>query len=462
MIRFFPHLRTQSFALVLLVSAGQALAQVRVSTLVYPADGSVGIDSAIPFQWTDIPEAECYYLYVGTNQGGKDLHNSGEILTTSRLVPGLPAGIILYARIYTKVWGRWYWTDSTFSVSAPSVSESLIVYPPDGSDSVDLSLPFQWTSVARAQGYWLYIGSVPGAADYHSSGQILTTTRFIDSLPSNTTLYARLWTQLDGAWLHTDSLFRVAGHPLAFGGRLQTALSLTDQVRGMADFGNLTTEGTLLHELAASHGRLQALCTDYAETLLQLLREYGIGPARYLNVGFNSNYYDMHTLVELYNPEQQIWMLLDPTFSLAPQLAADGQWATAEDISVASRAHDWGAIAYNFLGALDDSVAQNYYLDYPLLFLNVYRDFDSFTIGQGYSPLEFLEEVPLPIKVPGLYVLKNSRAPRATVMKDGSAVTLNFNGIDATSPVTYARSMSLPPVTRGETRAFVVKRLVFR
>jgi hypothetical protein len=230
----------------------------------------------------------------------------------------------------------------------------------------------------------------------------------------------------------------------------------------MADFSNLTLEGTLLYQMAASNGRRWALCTDYAQTLLKMLQESGIGPAHYLNIGFNSNYYDMHTLVELHNPEQQNWMLLDPTFSLSPRLTSNGLWATAEDISAASRSQSWGAINYNFLGVLGDTVARNYYLDYPLLYLNVYDSPDSFVLGQGYSPLEFLEEVPLPISARGLYVLRSVIETQTDILINNSIVTVYFNGIDSTSPVIYAGSISLPPAAGGGTRAFVVMRYVFR
>ena len=432
------------------------------ATLVYPADRTFGADTTKPFQWTAVPDADCYYLYVGTSQGGNDLHNSGEIQTTWRLVPGLPVGSILYARIWTKVRGSWYWTDSVFSAASAFNPESLLVYPSNGSISVDLSLPFQWTSVANAQSYRLWVGSTPGGADLHDSGEIRTTTRFIDSVPLNTSIYARLWTQLDGTWYHSDASFRVAAGPASFNSRLDTALSLTDQVRMMADFQGITAEGTLLDKVAASNGRWWAMCTDYAQTLFLMLQEYGIGPARYLNIGFNSNYYDMHTLVELYNPEQQNWMLLDPNFSLSLRLASNGNWATAEDISAASREQKWDAIEYKFLGAFGDTMARAYYLDYPLLYLNVYHEQDTFQPGQGYSPLEFLEEVPLPVSALGLYVLRSRTVSRTTVLINGSRSTVYFNGIDSTSPVIYANSISILSGTRGGTRAFAVKRFVFR
>ena len=45
-----------------------------------------------PIRWITIPNAEVYYLYVGSTRGAKDLVNSGEIHSTSFTAPALPGG----------------------------------------------------------------------------------------------------------------------------------------------------------------------------------------------------------------------------------------------------------------------------------------------------------------------------------------------------------------------------------
>src|SRR5439155_8740842 len=133
-----------------------------------------------------------------------------------------------------------------------------------------------------------------------------------------------------------------------------------------------------------------ALCTDYAATLLGVIEQLNISaPSRILNVAFNQNGYDEHTLVELFNADTGSWMLLDPTFDLTARLAGKNAWATAEDISGSTRLMRFSDIEYVFLGDAGDLYARAYYLDYPLLYLNVYDASDA----EAPSALQYLDQV---------------------------------------------------------------------
>src|SRR4051794_22748031 len=70
------------------------------SQLTFPADGATDVDTTSqPFQWTQVADAEAYYLYVGTTAGAKDLVNTGEVQYTARTITGLPYSTTLYATI---------------------------------------------------------------------------------------------------------------------------------------------------------------------------------------------------------------------------------------------------------------------------------------------------------------------------------------------------------------------------
>jgi hypothetical protein len=173
-----------------------------VATLTYPLDGTTNADLRVPLQWTPVPGADCYYLYVGTTRGAADLINSGEIHTTSYAASTLPRGQTLYARLWTKMSGAWNFTDTTFAADV-----ATITYPADGSTSADFKLPIQWTPVAGVQAYYLYVGSTAGAKDLVDTGEIQTTSYLTHNLPSAKTLYARLWTKLANQWSYADSTF---------------------------------------------------------------------------------------------------------------------------------------------------------------------------------------------------------------------------------------------------------------
>src|SRR5690242_10210766 len=87
-----------------------------VSTLTAPTAGQAW--QGLTFQWTPIEGADCYYLYVGTSVGGRDVVNTGELLVTSKTVSSLPIGVALYARLWTKHGGIWRYQDSTFTATS--------------------------------------------------------------------------------------------------------------------------------------------------------------------------------------------------------------------------------------------------------------------------------------------------------------------------------------------------------
>ena len=187
-----------------------------ISTITYPANGATNADLSRPIQWTTVASVQAYYLYVGSTQGANDLVNTGEIQRTSYVATTLPPGQTVYARLYTLVGGVWLHADSTFSgVATPTAPvTATITYPANGATNADLSQPIQWTAVASAQAYYLYVGSTLGTNDLVNTGQIQRTSYAAPSLPVGQTVYARLNTLIGGVWLHADSTF-TAGAPLA-------------------------------------------------------------------------------------------------------------------------------------------------------------------------------------------------------------------------------------------------------
>jgi hypothetical protein len=172
-----------------------------VSTITTPANGATA-DLSQPIRWTAVPNAQAYYLYVGTTVGAKDLVNTGEIQATSYWVSSLPPGIA-YARLWVKVAGVWRYTDSTFTI--PEIA--YVTYPSNGSTVADMNQPLRWTSVANVQTYYLYIGTTVGAKDLINTGETLQTSRSISSLPRGQLVYVRLWTKAGNVWRYVDSTF---------------------------------------------------------------------------------------------------------------------------------------------------------------------------------------------------------------------------------------------------------------
>jgi hypothetical protein len=180
--------------------------------LIDPADGATGVDVSQLFSWTAVAEAQVYYLYVGTAPGRNDLVNTGELTRTTYRVPALPSGTTLYARMWTKAGGVWRYVDSTFTAAPPPPppTAATFVYPSDGATNVDLRRAAEWTSVAGAEAYYLYVGTAPGLKDLIDSGETQSTTRSMAGLPGGQMAYARLWTKHAGVWRSVDIRFTPA------------------------------------------------------------------------------------------------------------------------------------------------------------------------------------------------------------------------------------------------------------
>jgi hypothetical protein len=427
----------------------------------HPLDGATGVDLTQPFHWITLVGAQAYYLYVGRSPGAKDVLDSGEIAGTSYLPIGLPSSGILYARIWTKMNGMWRHSDIAFTSEA-SILPSRIVVPVDGAATFDTVQPFEWSEVTLARGYRLTIGTVFGADDLHDTGEIHVTRRFVPALPIGVPLYGRLQTKISGQWYATDFAFTVGANTVSAAVQIDSALWATDFVRTMAPSDNRPFGWTALARQTASQSQYDAFCTDYAATLLHVLGEMNIQTAaRRLDLSFNATLFNAHTLVELLNLDTGDWILLDPTFSLSAK-RSDGAWASAEDVSQATRAFDWQAISYVFLSAAGDAYARGYYLDYPLLYVNVYHQGQPFVAGQGPSPLQYLQVTTLPTSGSrDVYLVQCIGSASTEVLIDGTHRQVACDGVDATSGSFYASSVAAPTGIQPSFQLYRLQRFVF-
>ena len=201
-----------------------------LAQFITPVNGATDVNATQPIQWTAVDGAQAYYLYVGTSVGAKDLVNTGEVQTTTYSAAGLlPAGQLLYARIWTKESSIWRYSDITFTVSSGGTTlRATVIAPVNGATGVNPAGTIQWTSVPNAQKYYVYVGSTPGALDLIDSQEIcngcvnspmVTSWSMANAGKSpaqglggkaGQTVYLRLWTMVAGVWRFVDSSFTVA------------------------------------------------------------------------------------------------------------------------------------------------------------------------------------------------------------------------------------------------------------
>jgi hypothetical protein len=189
----------------------------------YPLNGQTGVDQTQPFTWSEFPEAlglsfpqaQNYYLTVGTARYGTDLVSIALSPGTSSYnnTTVLPSGRTLYATLYSEVNGSWSRFQAiTFTAAPPPApSPARFTYPVDGQTNVSTTNPptgFSWTAPYRAQGFYLTVGSGQYGTDLVNSG-VLAANKYwmtMPPLPTGRTLYATLYTEFNGNWNYVQAI----------------------------------------------------------------------------------------------------------------------------------------------------------------------------------------------------------------------------------------------------------------
>lgn len=317
-----------------------ATASTAAFGFLHPSAGDPNGDLTRPFEWRSVPEAQAYYLYVGTTPGGNELVNSGEIGHTSYLAFNLPLGVPLYSRIWAKVRGSWQYVDSSFAATASASAIAQLLHPSASEANADLTVPIRWAGVPNAQAYYLYVGSTRGARDLLNSGEIQATSYPAPGLPAGPVLWARLWTKAGNVWRYADTSFTV--NPAAAG---MAAASFTYPGDGASDVDPYRP----LRWTTIPNAEVYYLYVGTAPGLYDVIDSKEIRQASYSAMSLPAN----RTLyARLYTKSWGVWRYTEIAFTVAKGLATlitpiDG--ATRVD---PTRAFEWTSVPFK----------QSYYL----------------------------------------------------------------------------------------------------
>ncbi len=362
------------------VAPGNVFVETGWPQFSYPSSGQLSVDSSHPFQWASVPNAVAYQLQVGTSLEAHDIFDSGIISGTSVTVPNLPSSGVVYARVRAILKG---WSTDLIS-GYPRAShvafrmdagvEGATFVAPAAGRLADADTAVTWTADPLAQFYQLLIGTSKGDSDLLDSGPIHSRMRVVPGLPAGQVAYATLKTTYAGAIVRSQEMSYTVGAPTTTSaGMLIVARSLTADVREMADTDNQPYDGTPLISTVGATGTGVADCNTFAVTLLSQLSDANVTlQSRLLAACLNPNSYDCHALVEILDTDTMRWVTLDPTFGLYA-LNFAGQPATSAEISAAARAQAFTQLSYEFLTPRGNAYALAYYIDYPLLFIDIYQ-----------------------------------------------------------------------------------------
>jgi len=440
-----------------------------------PSFGQLNVGTRATFQWTAVTGAIGYQLQVGTTSGGSEIFDTGPTTALSADVSGLPPSGIVFARVRGLVAnsdakpaaGRWpLGSGIAFRTDGGIVGADFA--QPAAGEYASPDQPIIWTLDPTALGYRLRVGTMPGSGDIDESGQINVDRRLV-------TYPSRLVAPGSTVFATLETIYRtgIATRHLQFGApsgtpstadRIAVARTLAAEIRGSANLDNEPVEGTLLEKVTDLTLAGNVTCTEFTKALMQALTEASVRlPARSLAACFNPNFFDCHELVEILEPETGRWQTLDPTFGMVA-LRADGIAATAEEISAAARAQNWGAISYRLLTPAGDAYARAYYLDYPLLFLDLFNLERTAFLTPAVTQLSpFLADAGLSVQnVWGPYAFECAAGvSQVTVQQDGSTQVYGCTAGSGLSQIVLASTMSGLPGDQSLARIWRLRRAVF-
>jgi hypothetical protein len=167
--------------------------------------------TSVTFTWTPGNIATEYQLLINTTSS-TTLYNSGTVTTTSVTATNLPSnGETLIVRLSYLVEGAWQYTDYTY-VSSGTPTLATLTTPTPSSKLGGTSQAFTWNPSNLATHFQLWLGTSVGSSNLYDSGSVTALSENVSGLPDNgETLYARLYSLINGAWQYNSYTFTAAG-----------------------------------------------------------------------------------------------------------------------------------------------------------------------------------------------------------------------------------------------------------
>ena len=190
-----------------------------------PPPNSTLTGSSVQFTWTAGAGDTAYWVDAGSTPGGNQYFQSGNIgNVTTYTVSNLPTdGSTVYVTLYSFFNGQWEYNEYTYTAFNPSNGLAELQSPPPGTEIDGTQATFSWSAGMGASGYWLDIGSYPGGNDIYQSGNLgLSQSTTVYTLPNDgSTIYATLWTLIDGNWYYNQYTYQSGPSPMKPAGRKQ-------------------------------------------------------------------------------------------------------------------------------------------------------------------------------------------------------------------------------------------------
>ena len=428
-------LRSAFWVLLLSFLAGTP-ARAQTASVTYPKNGATNVDPYLTLTWTTVSTAQSYSFVVGTVPQGSDVYVSPRLAVTSSFVPGLKPDTSYYVTLFTTTSSATTSSNSSFTTGT---GIAHLTAPLNGATEVDPFAPFSWTPISDATAYYLKLGTQPTVMDTMNNGSVSPkiTSMLPQGLLGGQTYYAIISTQKSGHWYSVTTIFTTAVQPMPTNINTYHATieSLISQVRNMTvGITNTPLPGTLLAQFVAADNRTTAFCTEFAETLEQLLLQNRIS-ARIRHSVFDG--IESHTFNEYYDQYSNQWVLVDSDFG------AMYSGLSLEELSALVAARNWTTIGSDIIYATQygDQVFTKYYMDPILLFLNPIPNAGKLLLPLANSPAPFFQtHSASDIGTPGLYVFGFANLSDKLTISDPSKGTISLSPQNGTI---YSKALTL-------------------
>ncbi|HSA31334.1 MAG TPA: RHS repeat-associated core domain-containing protein [Candidatus Omnitrophota bacterium] len=200
------------------VKEAHAQETYREASIISPQPGSTISSLPLSISWDPGLNVSHYYFYIGSTRGGSDIYSAylyGSRLDLSDVqLKGGPVYFRLWSYIAYQGWKYKDYEYQSIPLGAAS-APAEISSPVPGSVVSSSPLQISWSPGVRVSGYYLYIGSSPGAADlyvkYFPNNGVRTVSV---NVPINgASLHVRLWSYLsEGRWEFKDYTFSTTGN----------------------------------------------------------------------------------------------------------------------------------------------------------------------------------------------------------------------------------------------------------
>lgn len=165
-------------------------------TLVYPANGAMGVSTSPTLSWNASSGATSYRLQVSTNTSfSPTVFDQSGITTTSYAVSGLADTTTYYWHVNatnangTSGWsGRWSFKTMSSGVPAPPT----LLSPPNGATGVPINPTLSWNASSGASTYGLEVSTSPSFSTFVVAAGTISTSYNVSGLAYQTTFYWRV------------------------------------------------------------------------------------------------------------------------------------------------------------------------------------------------------------------------------------------------------------------------------